>query len=271
MSRNPYTAEELSTVRSWYGRMSTPRLAKKLNRSVQSVRVIASRHRIRIERSRMTWERFEELFGITADAIKYRIRNASKGDDVMPHDRSGRFYIFYEDEVIEWLRRGNILTFDRALLHRDLQRIYDAQRRLYYTYNEIYAIDTAIVPYYCYGVRPVICAGNRSAYYRREDIWALWWLHGHRMPKTSHPYAEAVRIAWESSFVRKAEIQQLFNRSAMTKIAQQCPGATFKAVPKVELRQYFDRVGRHDLAKRYAERPMHYMELINELEGTKRR
>lgn len=270
MPHNPYTPEQIATLRSWYGRIPTSKLAKKLGRSVRAVRMIASKHKIRMERSPMTWERFEELFGVTADAIKRRIRKASKDDDVIPHDRVGRFYIFYEDEVIEWLRRGNVLTFDRALLHRDIQRIYDAQRRLYYTYDEIYAIDSAIVPYTYYGIKSAISAGNHYAYYRREDIWAFWWSRGHAVPKTSHPYAEAVRLAWESTYVRKADITRLLNRNATTTIAKQCEGSTFRAIRKDELRKYFDSVGRHDLTKRFAERPIHYMELINELEREKR-
>jgi hypothetical protein len=270
MSHNPYTPEQLATLRSWYGRISVQRLAKKLGRSVHSVRNVAWRNRITVERSPMTWERFEELFGLTADAIKSRIRSAGKDDDVIPHDRSGRFYIFYEDEVIEWLRRGNVLTFDRALLHKDIQRIYDAQRRLYYTYDEIYAIDSAIVPYTYYGIKSAISAGKHYAYYRREDIWAFWWSRGHALPKTSHPYAEAVRLAWESTYVRKADITRLLNQNATTAIARQCEGSTFRAIRKDELRKYFDRTGRPDLAKRFAEKPIHYMELINELEREKR-
>jgi hypothetical protein len=247
--------------------MPTPKLAKKLGRTVQSLRNVAWRHGIQIERSPMPWERFEELFGLTADAIKYRIRGAGTDDDVMPHDRSGRYYIFYEDEIMSWLRRGNILTFERALLHKDLQRMYDVQRKLYYTYDEIYAIDSAIVPYHRDNVRPVLSAGNHYAYYRREDIWELWWRHGHKLPKTSHPYVEAIRQAWETTYVRKADIIILLNRSAMTNIAKQCEGSTYKAIRKAELRKYFDRTGRPDLAKRFAERPIHYMELINELEN----
>lgn len=267
MPYNLYTPEQIDTLRSWYGKIPVKRLAKKLGRSVDSVRNVAWRHGIQVERSPMTWERFEELFGITADAIKWRIRTASSDTDIIPHYRSGRFYIFYEDEVIEWLRRGNVLTFDRALLHPILQRIYDAQRRLYYTRDEICAIDTAIAPYARDRIKPVISAGRNCAFYRREDIWELWWRRGHALPKTSHPYVEAIRQAWEATYVRKSEIQQLLNRDAMTKISRLCQDSTFKAVRKEELRKYFHGIGRHDLAKRYTERPIHYMELISELEG----
>ncbi len=67
--------------------------------------------------------------------------------------------------------------------------------------------------------------------------------------------------------MRKSDITALLGRSATTTIARRCKGSTHKAIRKEELRKYFDRVGRHDLAKRFAERPIHYMELINELEN----
>jgi hypothetical protein len=265
-----YSQTDAEILASFYGRMALPKLAKKLGRSEDAVRSATRRRGIHIERSMTPWERIEEMFGVTADAIKSRIRNAGKDDDVIPHDRSGRFYIFYEADIIEWLRRGNVLTFDRAPMHPDIQRIYDAVRRNYYTWSELEQHDLILVPRHRrFGYVPRL--RSHESFFRRDHIWEFWWRIGHNLPRTSHAYAEAVRLAWESTYARKTDIITLLNRSAMTEIAKQCEGTTRFAIRKDELRKYFDSVGRHELAKRFAERPIHYMELINELDREKRR
>jgi hypothetical protein len=263
-----YSQTDAEILASFYGRMALPKLAKKLGRSEDAVRCASRRRGIHIERSFTPWKRIEEMFGVVESSIRKRIARdiAEQSDDPFPHDRAGKYYLFYEADIIEWLRRGNVLTFDRAPMHPDIQRIYDAVRRNYYTWSELEQHDLILAPRHRrFGYVPRL--RSHESFFRRDHIWEFWWRIGHNLPRTSHPYAEAVRLAWESTYVRKSDITALLGRSATTTIARRCKGSTHKAIRKEELRKYFDRVGRHDLAKRFAERPIHYMELINELEN----
>ena len=267
MPGKAYTSQDIAYIRSHYGMMPMQKLARRMKRTVTALRRIAQINGIRIERSPMTWERFYELFGITDDAIKWRIRNANPDEDVIPHERCGRYYIFYESDVIEWLRRGHILTFDRSVLHPDLQRMYDAQRRRYYTNNELISIDLTLRIRSTDEIKPKIISHYIGHLYDRADVWAIWWSRGYLMPVCNDPYVMAIRTAWHATFVSKSELRKYFSRDTVRNYAKRCHGSTAKGIRKVALREYFERRGMHDMAKRFAEKPIFYMELINEVEG----
>lgn len=270
MTGAPYTPQDIDYLRSFYGRMPLDKLAKRMKRTPQSIRVIASKHGIRIERSAMTWERLSELLGVTDDTVKWRIRTAKHDEDVLPHDRSGRYYIFYESDIMAWLRRGHVLTFDRRALHPDLQRMHDMVRRRYYTNAEIMNIDLCLRIRTTDNIKPRIYARYIGSYYDRHDVWALWYSRGHLMPHCSDPYVSAIRTAWNSTYVRKGDLQQHFSRETVRYIAKQCPGSTARGIRKDALHAYFSQRGDRDMARHFAEKPIDYMELIKEIEGRHR-
>lgn len=261
-----YTQKDIDFIRSFYGRMPITKLAKRLGRAPHSIRRIAQLNGIYIERGDVPWERLTELLGVTRDAILWRINTATSNDDVFPHDRIGRFYHFFEPDIMDWLRRGHILTFDPLALCPDLQRMYDKVRRQYYTNAELTAMDLALRIRQNDAITPKFHARYYGSFYDRRDVWALWWSRGHVMPPSTDPYVNAIRTAWHATYASKMELKKYFERTTVTSMAKRFPGSTFRGIRKDALHAYFTQRGDHEMARRFAEKPIHYMELINEIE-----
>ena len=261
MTQRRWTEQEEQYLATHYGIKPTRSIAKRLKRSMESVRLKANKlgandTRLHNTAVMMTGHDVAAWLGVSRDTVGTWWM--TKG---LPYHVYGNRYLAYESEVLEWLRTdANVLRITRDNVEPRLQRIYDAVRREYYTDDDLEAIDVPILLPRRWKWKASITMGValpqavvvgrygnghggparhvRQVYYHRSEVLAWAYAFAYIIPDTvQHPDIADVVLAWQSHYLPNAELYSHFPQTTVSKWRMS------KGFPQqVKYRAYYDRL-----------------------------
>ena len=270
-----WTAQDDAYLTSHYHIKPVRIIARTLKRSVHSVFTRAGKLGITYtgHRLALTPSHVEAMLGLGKPAIQRRLTD--KAVDPIPHHRIGRYIEIYENELMHWLNRGNILGFDRAKIDPRLHRIYDAWRSRVITTAEINAECAPLMDQW--GITrinapDIVCMmpGHINALMKGDVFaWAYQW--GHLIPPWASPRFLVVKAAWDTEFMHKCEIYEHMSYNTYgRKVKPYITHETHTTIHRGELCARLADLGWHDLAKRWQSVPIPWQELMRDYERTVR-
>ena len=236
-----WTPEEIDYLATHYGQHSTARIARRLKRTVHSVRgkafvIGAVENRRHAAGTMMTVQDVADFLQVSPGTIQTW---ASKhGLPFMRHAFQG---LTHESDVLAWLRTdANVLKLSRERIEPRLQRLYDATRAQYYTgqelrdtlvpilqprqwnYGAVLRTDVPAPTPHNVGRNGDAATGparlSRTTYYRKDEVWAWAWEFGHLIPdNVKHLDIADIRMAWLSKYIPSAELYRYFRQATVHK------------------------------------------------------
>lgn len=223
--RKPWSQEEIQFLEENYGYKPVKWVAQKLKRSIHSISCIAGRRDIPFRRDKslanVSTKYWAQVLGITHDVMvsyiyrkiivlgKYDLRNLRK-------------FTISEDTMVAWLKKGNALRC-RVNKHTPshIAKIIQEESERWVSHKELIAIDSWLNPTRLFkkdmqGMTklPLVWGlpiDQNLSYYRLDDVYAHMYNQGVFIPQSiKHPYFSAVRIAWESKYVRYSELRAAY-------------------------------------------------------------
>jgi predicted DNA-binding transcriptional regulator AlpA len=267
--RREWTAEEDEYLVKHYHVKDIIAISKALKRTQTSVFHRAQRIGLAFVQQRHLLNRDEigALLGVEGMALKRRYTDARFP---IPCIRTGRFVQFDEYDVMEWLKAGHILAFDRAKIAPHLRRIYDGWASLTISstdvFNECEPIGQELRRdkdgMTLVTIRPI----NQMIYYK-ADIYALAYRYGNRIPPWASERFRVIRNAWDTEFVLKADvIANIGARDFTYRITPHLTTSDKFYAKRTDICRALRRMGREDLAKQYTDVAIPWTEMMVDYE-----
>jgi len=285
ITRRFWTDEEIIYLRTNYGYMSKHRLAKRLKRSAIAVAMKAKKLGLDADaRDRITGQTtvdWARMLGINHDSFSALITRGvlklSKDDG-----RYGHIYAIGDETIEAWLRSGQAVRCTvNAHTPRYYAQIIAEVKAQYISDLELRRIDPWLAPHrlsVLHGMAKMprlvnIRCGDgehieRLHYYRKDDIYAWVYNCAFDMPVSiKDPYFKAIRLAWESVYIRRSEINAIVGHAKTTGLYPVCYGVYNRGEFVAWLRA--QKVLRHR-ARDAMQDPISYQELHRDIERRRR-
>lgn len=242
-SYTKWSEEEKQFLKNNFGIRSYKWIGKQIQRSPQSVSIAATRldlpyQKLRRDKPKMI-ETWAKMLGINYKTfLSYLYKGyirPGKYDDVQ-----SRRYTLDEQTVITWLKEGHVV---RCTINehtpRHIADLIREEKTKWISNKELLAIDSWIVPnnvwrfdsgMYPMSRIPLINHSNEECYYRKTDVYERLYNCGGLIPfSIKEPYVRAIRLAWESKYVRSIELNEKYTLKQ------------YKDHPKAIKRRYYVR------------------------------
>jgi hypothetical protein len=251
-------------------------IARALKRTVHSVFARATKLGITYagHRVALTPTQVEAMLGISKPTLQRRL--TSKAVSTIPHHRVGRYIEIYENELYDWLSKGNVLGFDRAKIDPAFHRMYDAWRGRVITTAEINAECAPLMDQRSQtriNAPDIVCMmpGHVNAL-MKGDVYAWAYQWGHLIPPWASPRFKVVKAAWDTEWMHKCEIYEHMSYTEFSrKVKPYITRETHTTIHRGELCARLAELGWHDLAKRWQSVPIPWQELMRDYERKAKR
>lgn len=269
--RRAWTAQDDTYLTSHYHVKPVRIVARTLKRTVQSV--FARAHQLGItytgHRLALTPSQAATMLGIKVPSLARRL--TSEAVNPIPHHRVGRYIEIYENELYDWLNRGNILAFDRTKLDPAFHRMYDAWRRRTISTAEINAECAPLMEQWSttrVNAPDIVCMmpGHVNAL-MKDDVFAWAYEWAHLIPPWASPRFLVVKAAWDTEWVAKSDVVSTIGYTEYSrKVKPYIEREAYSKIHRGELCARLAELGMHDLAKRWRSTPIPWQELMRDYE-----
>lgn len=273
--RRPWLPEDDAYLARWYNVKPVRLVARALKRTMQSIFRRACQLGITYtgHQLALTVNQVGAMLGIGKPSLTRRLTD--EATDPIPHHRIGRYIEIYESELRDWLRKGNVLAFDRTKIDPSLHRMYDAWRGKVITTAELNDECSPLLDQWTHtkhNAPTAVCMmpGKIKCYLKDEVFaWAYEW--GHIIPPWASPRFKVIRHAWDTEFIFKSDVHEHFSYAMYSrKINPYITKQIHVAVNRPELCARLVQLGMHDLAKRWRSTPIPWQELMRDYERKQR-